>query len=512
MLSTAANPRRRWVLGGLALALTLCPAAGRAQQSPATLSLDEAIALARRHNPEFLSQQNNEVSADWGVREAYGGLLPTAFASTGLQYQARGRPRFGIFTAEDIGFDETPAYYLSDYYLGLNYQLGAATFFRLGRERAAQRAAEAETRAAEFTLAAAVTRQYLTALRARDGVALARQELQRAEETLKLAQARVAVGAAIPLEEKQAAVERGRAEVVLLQAENLLQTEKLRLLERLGMELERDVELTSAFQVFEPRWSKEELVQRALSRHPQLEALHALEQSASAGVRMARSAYLPTLELSAGWSGFTRESGEPESLVEQTRLSLDGQREQCELLNQISAGLREPLPGTPVDCSGFVLTDAQRQRILDGNNTFPFDFSSQPPTFQLRLSLPIFQGFSRQRQVESARVAAQDARHRLRAEELRLKTEVAAALQTLATSYRTVGLDERNRELGDEQLRLARERYRVGAASFVDLLEAETIKARADRAYLVAVYSFHEALAALEAAVGEKLAAQERGP
>jgi hypothetical protein len=35
--------------------------------------------------------------------------------------------------------------------------------------------------------------------------------------------------------------------------------------------------------------------------------------------------------------------------------------------------------------------------------------------------------------------------------------------------------------------------------------EAETVKARADRAYLSAVYSYHEALAALEAAVGQPL-------
>jgi outer membrane protein TolC len=68
-----------------------------------------------------------------------------------------------------------------------------------------------------------------------------------------------------------------------------------------------------------------------------------------------------------------------------------------------------------------------------------------------------------------------------------------------------VALEERNRALSDEQLRLARERYRIGASSFLDLQEAETVKARADRAYLAAVYSYHEALAGLENAVGRPL-------
>ncbi|HEY8469846.1 MAG TPA: hypothetical protein VIL18_09395, partial [Longimicrobiales bacterium] len=40
---------------------------------------------------------------------------------------------------------------------------------------------------------------------------------------------------------------------------------------------------------------------------------------------------------------------------------------------------------------------------------------------------------------------------------------------------------------------------------FLELSEAETIKARADRAYLDALYGFHEALAALERATGTRL-------
>ena len=52
---------------------------------------------------------------------------------------------------------------------------------------------------------------------------------------------------------------------------------------------------------------------------------------------------------------------------------------------------------------------------------------------------------------------------------------------------------------------MARERYRVGIASYLELQDAETIKARADRAYLIALYSFHEGVAALEAATGQNL-------
>ena len=79
------------------------------------------------------------------------------------------------------------------------------------------------------------------------------------------------------------------------------------------------------------------------------------------------------------------------------------------------------------------------------------------------------------------------------------------AYWNLTTARQSVDLEETNRSLAHEQLELARERYRLGAASFIELQDAETVTARADRAYVDAVYAFHEAIAALESAVGRPL-------
>ena len=119
------------------------------------------------------------------------------------------------------------------------------------------------------------------------------------------------------------------------------------------------------------------------------------------------------------------------------------------------------------------------------------------------------QGSGRRRLVEEARAAAADAGYRLRAEELRIRTDVNTAYGNLVTARQSVDLEEINRDLAQEQLDLARERYRLGAASYIELQEAETLKARADRAYLNALYQFHESLAALEAAVGRPLTGAE---
>ncbi|MGH7444349.1 MAG: TolC family protein, partial [Longimicrobiales bacterium] len=476
-----------------------------AQQTDTTLTVEEALELARQNNPDYLATSNDERLADWSVRAAYGALMPSASLSGSMTYQAAGDQRFGVFTGSDLGIASTTDYYASSYGINLGYRLDGSSLFAPGRERASRRATAASIEAARYTLEADVTVQYLTVLRAQDGVTLAEQELARATENARLAESRVAVGAAIPLEQKQAEVERGRAEVALLRARNDVRTQRLLLSQIVGVDLPDDVVLTTLFEVRDVPWQLETLVATAMAANPDVVAARASENAANAGVRMARSAYFPSLNLSAGWSGFARQAGNEELLVQQARDQMRSQAQSCQLLNQISAGLSSPLPETPADCSVFVVSAEQADAIRRTNSVFPFGFEPEPFSAQLSVSLPIFQGFERERQMEEARIAADDAEHRVRAQELRIRTAVERSLLNLQTARESVVLEARNRALADEQLALERERYRVGVASFVELQEAETLKARADREYLTALYAFHENLAALEAAVGRPL-------
>lgn len=501
------DTRRALTCALAALLIFVAPA--RAQEGgadTATLSLEEAIRIARRQSPQYLMERNDEAAADWAVREAWGQLvLPQASASLSLGYQAAGTPRFGFFTGDDIGLAEIPAYYNSSYGISLSYRLSGATLLRPGQARAERRAVEAMGELADFQLVVNVTRQYLAALRAQDDVVLARQELARAEENHRLARARVEVGAAIPLDAARAEVERGRAEVALLEAENRARTERLRLLEQLGIEaLGREVVLSTRLSVFEPPWSEEELIARAAERHPELLALRARETAERASLRLAQSQYLPSVSLSANWSGFARQASSSEYVLRQAERQVAAQIQSCEQTNEILRRLTPPMETT--DClSRYTLTEEQRAAILEGNDVFPFRFSREPLTAGITVSVPVFTGFSRERQIEQARAAAEDARYQRRAAELRLRADVQAAYGALVTAYRRTLLEDRNRQAAEEALRLARERYRLGAAAFLELSEAETAKAQADRAYLDALYGFHDALAGLERASGQRL-------
>src|SRR5690606_37144284 len=96
-------------------------------------------------------------------------------------------------------------------------------------------------------------------------------------------------------------------------------------------------------------------------------------------------------------------------------------------------------------------------------------------------SNPVFPGLSRERQMEAARLQRDDALHQLRERELALRADLAIGLASVRTAWESARLEERNQTFADEQLRLARERYQLGAISFVVLADAETLKAQADR-------------------------------
>jgi outer membrane protein len=487
----------------VALTTVLVTADLEAQQAPATMSLEEAVQLARRHSPSYRQQVNDESVADWNVRAAYGALLPSLTVSGGIDWRGGGTPRFGQLSGQELGLSRTPDYLFSDYGIRLGWTVSGGTFFRMAQERAAREATTARIEAAAYTLETGVTRQYLAALRARDAVRIAERELASTDEALKLAQARVDAGAAPRMDAAQAEVERGRAEVTLLQAQAAEETEKLRLLQRIGLDLEQTVDLTTELSVFEPVWTLTELSQAAMQQHPQLMAARAAESSGRAAARAARMSYLPTISVGGGWSGYTQHSRDESYLIDQARTSAENRVESCQRTNDLYSRLADPLP--PQNCAAFVFTDADRSAILRANDIWPFNFTKQPPSFGMTISMPIFNGFVREAQVQQAVAAAEDARHGRREEELNRRATVATSYLAVQTAYRAVAIEERNVAAATEQMELARERYRLGAGSILELTQAQATMARADQAHLAALYSFHENLADLESAVGRPL-------
>lgn len=487
----------------LALAPVLPLEAQGVPTSPAFLSLDEALELARRHNPGYMAAQNDRAAADWGVKAAYGRLLPSASASAGLGWQGSGAQRIGNVTLQDLGVGEQPNYYSSNYSLGVGYSINGAVLYGLSAAKASRAQTEAAINQARLDLDTRVTLSYLDVLRQKEAVELTGQQLERARFNLRLVEGQAEVGSATGLAVNQAEVQAGRAEVALIQAENAVATATYRLLQTIGLRPSPAVALTTAFEVEVPIWNAADLLDMALSSNPVLQTRRFSRDVARDGVGSARSAYFPSLSMSLGWSGFTRQASNTDLLVAQAQASSASSFANCQNTNELYSRLADPLPS--LDCSGLTFSDIQRQQIISGNDVFPFDFTGSPPSASLSISVPIFQGFARQQQVEAAQAQLGDSEYLLREQEIALQADVSIRLAQLETAHRSVELEERNQDYADEQLRLAREQYRVGLIPFLDLMEAETVKIQADRDRLNAIYAYHDALTNLEAVVGQSL-------
>jgi outer membrane protein len=269
------------------------------------------------------------------------------------------------------------------------------------------------------------------------------------------------------------------------------------------------IALTDSFPVVAPTYQLDSLLRLAEQQNPTLRSLRARRTAASLGVRSAQSESLPTLSAQAGWSGFTQQFTNDGILIDQTLADAQSQAASCASNNEVRAAVGL----STTDCfavaglnpQGPALQDPVAQQIRAANDVFPFHYTGQPFQASLRISLPIFTGFGRSLRVSQARAQEQDADESARARRLQVRSDVHARFLGLQTSYQAIGVQAANREAARDQLRLAQDRYRLGAGTSLEVADAQNAVQRAEGDYVNAVYDYHKAIAALEAAVGRPL-------
>ena len=267
---------RRFVM--LSAILVAAPVA--AQDAPrVTLSLDDALRLARANNPTFLQAENNISAADWNVRNSYASFLPSFTLGGNLTYQGPGEQRF-LTTS----FRQESGTLGSSYSATLSWNFSGTALTEPGRQRAERDAVLADVDNAERTMESSVTDLYLTVLQAQANADLQQVQVDRNDENLRLAEARFTVGQATLLAVRSAPVQKGQAEVELLRLEQLVAVSTLRLFQNLGVNPPTEIseiQLTDSFPVVEPSWNLVQLQDRAETQNPTLNALRMRRDAAN---------------------------------------------------------------------------------------------------------------------------------------------------------------------------------------------------------------------------------------
>jgi outer membrane protein TolC len=498
--------------------LLLAPALASAQSGPAVprqLTLARALEVARTASPTYRQSLNDADPAEVALRAARAGLFPTLSTSGGVGYTGAGRSTFG-----GSFFNQSSPALSSSYSIGAQWSISAATLMAPKQSQAELRATDQNIAAAKVNLDADVTTQYLTALRAVASVEVAEQQVKRNQEFLDIAKARFEVGRANLIDVRQAEVTKAQGDVQLLRARQGATEATIELLRRIGVPAGAIVDslvLTEAFPLSSPTWELGELKRLALEANPSLKALEARREAASIGVRSARSAYLPSFQISSGLQGFTQQFTDENVLITNALGSAIGSANNCRFQNGILERLTSPHPapngGIIADCNSFAGLDATgaaldpqiRQSILDRNDVFPFNFSRQPWSISFGISLPIWDGFQRSTRISQARAQEDDAREQLRARQLELDGALQARLAGVRTAFEAARIQDVNRTAAREQLQLAQDRYRLGSGTALEVADAQNAVTRAEVDYVSAVYDYHLAVVALEASVGRPL-------
>jgi outer membrane protein len=410
-----------------------------------TLALSDAVAQARANNPDYRIAQNQLKPAKTNVKAANGQFIPFLGTSAGIGYRGAGEQVIGP------GQLQQPSSIGSNVAVQATYDLSGQTFFGVSQAKATERAVQADVASSLIAVDADVVTQYLTGLQAAATTEVARQQLRRNSAFLVLTTARNKVGQASMYDVRQAEVAFNGSEVDLLRSLQAESDTKIELFRRMGVEPPAPVQqvaLSDSFPVQTPTFDLQALLAEARDNQPRIKALEARQAAAEAALKSAKSTFFPTLSGSLGKVWFT---------------------------NQFST---------------------------DSINTFPFDLTGNPLEARVGLSLPIFQGFNRQAQVQRARADQLDAVERLRAIDLQIRADVTSRLLAVETTYKTMQVQDRSRTAAAEQLTLANERYRLGSGTVLELSDALNAVTRADAAYINAVYDNHRALVALYAAIG----------
>lgn len=442
------SPASLLSLVSLVSLVSLIPPPLAAQSAPMLrLTLDEALERARTASPRLESLSALEEAAEAARRGALAERLPLVDLAAGYTRNSD-VDEFRI-TLPGLGtrtlFPNLPN----------NYRLHAGAALPLytgGRVESAIAAAGHQREAAALDRTGALndllleTRTvYWGLVTARESERVLREAVASYEGHLKDSRNRFEVGIAASNEVLSVQVERDRAELIRLQAENMADVVNASLVRLTGLPPGTRIEPVEPLSVSPAAAEETEaLVAAALEARPEVQALEARAEAARAAVEIQKSASRPQANLAVGYD------------------------------------YANPNP-----------------RIFPQADSFRGSWSAG-----VTVSLRAFDGGRVAAATAQATAQAEALERQVEDLKSRLRLEVTSRALDLRTAQAAVAVAARNLEAARENLRVARDRYQEGVVPSSELLDAETALLRAGLDQTSAATQVRIALANLDRAVG----------
>lgn len=441
----------RWYVALMAFGVT--SAMAQVRGTTPIYTLDDCLRIATEQNIDIRVADAGTRSAAAGLTAAFGQYLPSANVNASYNRQLTNlRQQLSFVNGIPVPGEPLPNSYSLQ--AGLRWTIFDG-FRREGTYDQAKTgvdAADLNGRAQRLQVGLDVRRAYLNVLRSVQVVRTRRENIELGRQTLERVKAQQVAGRQPITAVYSQEAELGNQEFELVRAENDLEQAKADLLAVMGKDpnepaefAEASVPSTAAIddvrQFRDKLGDEDQCVARALTTRPDIIAAEQRIRAAEAGITVARAGYMPTLTATGGynWNNFEI-------------ASFDRQ-------GQMSVGLA--------------------------------------------LSIPVFDQFRTNQQIESAvlqQTQRQAERQRL---EQQVRQTVQSALLALSASEKQLEITARTLKAAELNDTAARERFAVGAATQFDVLQAnnQLITARINR--ITAVYSYLDARFLAEFASGD---------
>ncbi len=457
------------------IVFTLCAViAGSGSAQETTLTLDDCIELALQKRWSIIRARSDAEIAKWDKVSALGALLPRISANyrasesketereleqlAGTEFDTlrwdatrNGNP-ITITTLDPTAF-EKQTFQLDDQdrsssslSADLNWTpLNVPAWFDMASAGAAKARANLNVIESEQDLILSVKSAYYLYLAAFERVQVDEEAVKRSQEQLKLIESKYDLGSASKSDVLKQKVQFGNDRLALLEAQNAVTNTRADLAFTVGLDPNSEVDFSTEYIVREYDGTLEEAMSFGLQYKPSLLAAGKDVDAWRHAKRSRWSEYLPT--------------------------------------------------GT------FFLSYS----ISDGTqgDTTTFDFSSNSRTYGISLNWNIFDGFFRERNIAASKANLNAARAFEADERNRMASLIKSSYLEIERLKEQKMVSRDNVEAAQEDLKITQEKYNLGAATILDLLDAQVSLRQAQVSLIRADFDLNLAVARLENAMGK---------
>ncbi len=409
------------------------------------LTLNDCIELALSNRASIISARGAEDLAKADQTAALGAFLPTLSASYN-NYKSKQRDQKTQLEGypEESKADQDGSG--SGYQLSANMDLiNLSNFFNYASSKADRAKARLDVINSEQDLIYAVKVSYYAYLANVENVDVQNQAVARSEEQLKLITSRYDLGSASLSDVLKQKVQFGNDRLAFLKAKNTVVTSKATLAYTIGLDPNLDVEFSNEYDVREFTGTLKDAIDYGLAHEPGLLSDQKSVDASKHALRSSKTNYLPTL------SGYGRYS------------------------------------------------------YSDGSSgdTLLYNYSSKTTSYGINVNWSIFDGFWRERQLTAAKINLNNARAYLADARNLLYQNIKVAFYDIEQQKEAKNVASENVQAANEDMKITQEKYNLGAATILDLLDAQVSLKQAQVSFIQAGFDLNLGIAQLENAMGK---------